>query len=283
MYQGKRIMRGYFEGWYYKFADIYEQNIGALIPGVSFDKKGNNSHSFIQYLDDSGSLSNYFLYDIKEFSYSPDKPEIKIGKSFFSPTRIEVDIDDKSSSIKGALSFRDIKPWPVSFFSPGAMGWYAFVPFMECYHGVLSFNHLIEVQLKLNGKSIDFNGGKGYIEKDWGRSFPSYHIWIQSNHFDEPGISLMVSIAKIPWLGKSFNGFLIGLLYNGHLYKFTTSFSLFRAFSGVCLSMEKLLTCRPVARCSGLYAAVAPCSEGVYPKSLQAQFGSCKMITNIVQ
>ena len=93
---------------------------------------------------------------------------------------------------------------------------------MECYHGVLSFDHLIEGRLELNGKSIDFNGGRGYIEKDWGRSFPSYHIWVQTNHFKKPGTSLMASIANIPWLRKSFDGFLIGLWHDAHLYKFTT-------------------------------------------------------------
>jgi tocopherol cyclase len=222
MYQGKASMKGYFEGWYYKFADKNESNIGALIPGVSFDKEGNHPQAFIQFLDDSGDSSHYFIYDIRDFIYSAEKPEIKIGNSCFSPTGIEVNIDDQTGRIKGALRFEGIKPWPVSLFSPGAMGWYAFVPLMECYHGVLSFDHLIQGQLELNGKSIDFSGGRGYIEKDWGRSFPSYHIWIQTNHFATPGVSLMVSIANVPWLGKSFDGFLIGLWYEGRLYRFTT-------------------------------------------------------------
>jgi tocopherol cyclase len=222
MYQGKAVMKGYFEGWYYKIADKNESNICALIPGVSFDKEGSHPQAFIQFLDDSGSSSHYFLYDIRDFTYSAEKPEIKIGNSVFSPGGIEVNIEDQTGSIKGALRFEGITPWPVSLFSPGAMGWYAFVPLMECYHGVLSFDHLIEGQLELNGKTIDFSGGRGYIEKDWGRSFPSYHIWIQTNHFDAPGVSLMVSIANVPWLGKSFDGFLIGLWYDGRLYRLTT-------------------------------------------------------------
>ena len=47
MYQGKRNMKGYFEGWYYKFADKNELNIGALIPGVSFDK--DNRQTIVLY------------------------------------------------------------------------------------------------------------------------------------------------------------------------------------------------------------------------------------------
>ena len=222
MYQGKVKMRGYFEGWYYKFADKNEKNIGALIPGVSFDKDGEDSHAFIQFLDDSGFLSHYFRYDIGDFSFSPHRPEIRIGDSLFSPSKIEININDNSNSIRGLLNFKGITPWPVSIFSPGAMGWYAFVPKMECYHAVLSFDHLIEGGLDLNGKKVDFSGGRGYMEKDWGRSFPSYHVWIQTNHFDRPGTSLMVSLANIPWLGKTFDGFLIGLWHDGLLYRLTT-------------------------------------------------------------
>jgi tocopherol cyclase len=222
MYQGMDRMKGYFEGWYYKFSDKREQNIWAFIPGVSFDRDGSNSHAFIQFLSNSGDLSDYFCYGIDQFSYSSDKPEIKIGQSIFSPKGINVDIRNQSRSITGTLRFRGIKPWPVTIISPGAMGWYAFVPFMECYHGVLSFDHIVDGELKLNGTTVDFNGGRGYIEKDWGRSFPRYHVWIQSNHFKKAGTSLVASVANIPWLGKSFDGFLIGLLDGDHLYKFTT-------------------------------------------------------------
>ena len=148
MYQGKARMKGYFEGWYYKIADKNETNIGALIPGVSFDVEGQNSHCFIQYLDNSGTVSRYFHFDIDEFSYSPDKAEIRIGENRFSATRIEININEESGRIKGSLDFKGITPWPVTLFSPGAMGWYAFVPFMECYHGVVSFDHIIEGELE---------------------------------------------------------------------------------------------------------------------------------------
>ena len=222
MYQGKNRMKGYFEGWYYKFTDKQGQNTGAIIPGVSFNRDGKHSHSFIQYLDDSGVFSRYYSFDIEDFTYSQNKPEIRIKDSFFSLSGIDIDIKDGSDNIKGILRFRGISAWPVSLLSPGAMGWYAFVPFMQCYHGVLSFDHEIEGQLITNSNNVDFSGGRGYIEKDWGKSFPSYHIWLQTNDFEEVGTSLMVSIANIPWLGKYFDGFLIGFWHQNQLYKFTT-------------------------------------------------------------
>jgi len=103
------------------------------------------------------------------------------------------------------------------------MGWYSFVPFMECYHGVVSMHHELDGQLTVRGETIDFSGGYGYIEKDWGTSFPSSWIWLQSNHLErDTPTSLMVSIARIPWLGSHFVGFLGGLLLDGQLHRFAT-------------------------------------------------------------
>jgi len=70
MFQGRSTLKGYFEGWYYKFADKNGNHIGALIPGISLDVEGKQSHAFIQYIDDSGILSHYFRYDIKDFLLS---------------------------------------------------------------------------------------------------------------------------------------------------------------------------------------------------------------------
>jgi hypothetical protein len=45
---------------------------------------------------------------------------------------------------------------------------------------------------------------------------------MQSNHFSAPGISLKASIAKIPWIGSSFTGFIAGLWLRDRLIRFTT-------------------------------------------------------------
>ena len=102
------------------------------------------------------------------------------------------------------------------------MGPFSFVPFMECYHGILSMDHDIQGELFLDGEKISFNKGKGYIEKDWGHSFPVGYIWMQTNHFSQPGISVKVSIAKIPFLKSSFIGHIAGVLIDGRLTEFTT-------------------------------------------------------------
>ena len=102
------------------------------------------------------------------------------------------------------------------------MGPFGWLPFLQCYHGVLGLDHELSGALTINGRYVDFTGGRGYIEKDWGQAFPSGWVWMQSNHFGRPGTSLTASIAIIPFGPFSFPGFIVGLLVDGHLHRFAT-------------------------------------------------------------
>ncbi|HEX9972207.1 MAG TPA: tocopherol cyclase family protein [bacterium] len=219
LYHGSGKKGNFFEGWFFKIVDRAKEHIFAFIPGISL---GEDPHAFIQILDGKTHQSSYIRFPVEDFKASTKKMEIQIGDNIFSGEAIELNIKTDNRQIKGKLDFGESKPWPVKIASPGVMGWYAFVPLMECFHGVISFDHAINGTLSINKSNIQFDGGRGYIEKDWGRSFPSAYVWIQSNHFEQPGVSLMASVAKIPWLRKSFRGFIIGLFIDNKLYRFTT-------------------------------------------------------------
>ncbi len=219
MFHGHRRNPPFFEGWYYKLVDASEDQRFAIIPGVFL---GEDAHAFVQVLNGNTAQSTYHRFPISDFWASKDKFEIRIADNFFSQKQIELQINDELGQVTGNLEFEGITPWPVSWASPGIMGWFAWIPKMECYHGVLSFDHPIRGGLQINSKSIDFTDGRGYIEKDWGQSFPAGYIWFQSNHFDSPGTSLTASIAVIPWLGNAFRGFIVGLQHQGNLYRFAT-------------------------------------------------------------
>jgi hypothetical protein len=199
-----------------------EKTAYAIIPGVSMPSDKSKSHSFVMLVDARNQKLYYFRHPEGDFHGNPGKFELEIGKNYFSDERIHLDLDNGTDKIRASLDFKNICPWPVSLFSPGTMGPYAFVPFMECYHATLSFDHDIRGRIEINGSDADFTGGKGYIEKDWGVSMPSSWIWMQTNHFREEGISLFGSIAKIPWLGSYFTGFIFGFFYKKHIYRFAT-------------------------------------------------------------
>lgn len=103
------------------------------------------------------------------------------------------------------------------------MGWYGLVPFMECFHGIVSFGHGLGGVLEVEGTMVSFDKGRGYIEKDWGKAFPEGYVWLHSNHIEQdPDASFIGSVAIIPWLGGAFRGFIVGLRHHGVLHRFTT-------------------------------------------------------------
>jgi len=220
-----RLGRGgdYFEGWYIKLVDRDGTRPYALIPGVFL---GADRHAFIQVLDGREGTAAYHRFPLETFEAARDRFDVAIAGNRFSTEGVELDIEAARSTakqgVRGSVRFGDWRPWPVTPLSPGIMGPYSFVPFMECNHGILSLDHPIEGNLVSDRNETEFSGGRGYIEKDWGRAFPQGYIWVHSNHFDRAGVCLTAAVATIPWLTSAFRGFIIGLLVDGELYRFTT-------------------------------------------------------------
>ncbi len=216
-YQGWNRRKGYFEGWYFKVLNENETKAFAIIPGIAIDDRGKGQ-AFIQVLDGKKKTARYHQFGIEEFSPSPDKFNITIQNNNFSLQSLRLDLPE----LKGELHFTNLVKWPNQWYSPGIMGPYTFLPLMECFHGILSMNHVLSGHLEVENEHFDFKNGRGYTEKDWGQSFPSAYIWLQSNHFNVPEISLKVSVAKIPYLGYSFVGFIAGIWLRDRLIQFTT-------------------------------------------------------------
>jgi tocopherol cyclase len=216
-FQGWAKSRNYFEGWYFKVVNESGTRAFAFIPGIAI-KSGHEKHAFIQVLDGKKRTAHYHKFEFETFLPYSDQFRIAIGNNHFSEHGLQLSLP----GLKATLQFSRNVPWPNHWYSPGIMGPYAFLPMMECYHGIVSMDHIITGQIEVEGEILGFRNGRGYIEKDWGKSFPSAYIWIQTNHFSQPGISLKVSVAKIPYLGYSFVGFIAGIWLGDRLIQFTT-------------------------------------------------------------
>jgi tocopherol cyclase len=219
-YQDGRKALGYFEGWYFKIVGEGGAHPMALIAGVAMPKDAEH-YAFVQF-NEAGGRTGYREYAIDEFSFDPARFDLRFGPNRFTETDMRVALDTDTGSVTGEMTFGAWSRWPVRPLSPGIMGWYRFVPFMECYHGILSMDHTLSGTLSVDGRRIAFDGGRGYAEKDWGRSFPRDWVWVQCNGFEREGVSLVLSVARIPWLGSSFVGVIAGLLVDGELYRFAT-------------------------------------------------------------
>jgi len=216
-FQGNRLARksaDYFEGWYFK--TVFDSCSYAFIPGVSLAE--GDGHSFIQVNGGAGGRSSYHRFAREEFKWRKDRFLISVGPNRFSLDEIRLELPGLSVDLR----MNGLIRWPSSLLSPSSMGWYSFARIMECYHGIVVLDG--RVHGSVNGVAQE---GRFYLEKDWGRSFPRGWIWMQSNSFpapasEDPPTSLTCSIARVPFRGRVFTGFIIGLLHNGRIERFAT-------------------------------------------------------------
>lgn len=220
VFQGRHKKQTYFEGWYFKMAT--ETEVLALIPGISLGAGKQDRHSFIQVISSREQKSWYVRYPFEAFTSDTRTFNLELAGNRFSSSQIIVDLQFEDLDLHGSVNQMQLHPYPVTVRSPGIMGWYAYVPFMECFHGVVSMHHRLEGSLDFNGRTMDLHAGIGYMEKDWGTSFPEAWIWLQSNCFPSKEVSCMLSFARIPFLSHQFNGFLGFLLLDGQLIRFGT-------------------------------------------------------------
>ena len=221
-YHGHRRRPPFFEGWYFKLVDGGETGRYAVIPGIFLSKDPDRHHAFVQILDGSTGHATYHRYPAESFQAATDRFEVEIGPNRFSDQTVVLDIADDTRVARGELRLGTPVPWPVTLTRLGIMGPYGWAPRMETNHALVSFDHTLEGTMTIDDQEVDFTGGRGYTEKDWGKAFPAGYMWMQTNHFQTPGTSLVASIAIIPWMISAFPGFIIGLRHQGKLHQFAT-------------------------------------------------------------
>jgi len=195
-------MSGRFEGWYYK-----HQSNGktlALIPGKA------DSGAFVQVVTDNRAYN--IPYALNE--YRTDGDVLRVGNSEFSKSGVTLDVQHSELTLSGEIKYSDLTP-----IHNDIMGPFQFFP-MECRHGIISMNHTLHGSVTLNGEICDFTDGRGYIESDSGRSFPSGYTWVQCNDFKN--CSIVAAVARIPFYGLKFWGCICVVHLNGREYRLAT-------------------------------------------------------------
>lgn len=221
VFQGKNYIQAnnyYFEGWYFK--NTNNENGISFIPGININKQ--EKKAFIQVITSS---SSYFVnYNIDDFKFNFLPFYIKIGKNFFSKNNIHIDIKDSTQNLTifGDVQYSNTKTISTNFLNPNIMGPFSFIPFMECNHAIISMKSKANGKISINNQNILFDNSIGYIEKDWGSSFPKSYIWCQGNNFQNSDASFMISIADIPFKAFNFRGIICDLIIDNKEFKFTT-------------------------------------------------------------
>jgi tocopherol cyclase len=215
LFQGSLTKPNYFEGWYYKQVHENSDRSISFIFGIST----RDPHAFIQIITSNPLVTTYVRYPLE--SYQAQENGYRLGKSFFSPDRLILDVEDATIAVKGELLLSQMTPIHRNAYAPNIMGPFAYLGNMECNHGVVSMSHRVNGSITVNGKSWSFADQVGYLEKDWGRSFPRRYVWIQGNHFDQDA-ALMVSVANIPFMGLRFEGVICQLNIGNEVMRIAT-------------------------------------------------------------
>lgn len=214
-FHGFHKKHSFFEGWYLKHQ---KDNFSlALIPAYHIDHQGHRKAS-IQVI--TNECTGSFDFPISCFHVNQTKFQVKIGKNHFSENGIWIDLKSPDCTIQGHLEYG-----PLTTCESDVMGPFSYLPFLQCNHGVLSLTHTITGVLKINGSQVDFSGGTGYIEKDWGSSFPQSYLWTQCcwmNQYNHQPCSIMVSMADIPIGPAKFTGCIASIYYGKTEYRMAT-------------------------------------------------------------
>lgn len=202
-------MKNYFEGLYFK------NNIGnktvAFIPAIHADNNGKKTAS-IQVV--TNHFTKMIRYSAEDFKIDRNYIIISIGNSVFSRRGLKLDINDEGLKINGSLFYRNLTPPRYDIMGP-----FAYVPFLQCRHSLISLRHSVTGQLLINGSETKFENGVGYIEGDRGSSFPNRYIWTQCNFENN---SLMMAVADIPFICIQFTGIIASVLLDGQEYRMAT-------------------------------------------------------------
>lgn len=204
-----------FEGWYFRVSDTKLSL--AIIVGLSRAK--DEEKVFIQIFDTLFHKMEIVSYPILALQYHTDPFIIKIQQCIF--TNDYIYLEDNNLSIKATLHIQEYKTLKSSLYAPTIMGPFAYLKSMECNHAILNLESKVTGKVTTHHHMYDING-ICYQEKDWGTSFPSQYIWLQSNYCLQQKAILFLSCATIPLKVMHFMGLIMVLVINHKEYRFAS-------------------------------------------------------------
>ena len=199
-FQGRSAQAPYFEEWYFHLHNG-KQTL-ALTPGICYAPK---PFAYLQIAEPAQHLVHFYRYSIKDFHARPGRFNFSLGRHLFSSEQILLN----GNGWQGEVDFTERVPFSEKRYHTGMMGPFAFYPKMSCKHAVITIQSPLSGAFFHQEEPYVFSGGNGYVEKDWGKTFPRPYLWIQA-HF--PLGTFTLSLARLSVLGGMHTGALV-LLY----------------------------------------------------------------------
>ncbi len=203
----KHHKTNHFEGFYVRvISDDYTHNYAFIFAVSTYEA---DPHAFLQIFDGIANTNQYYRYDVSDFTM--EEGALFLGENRLSLNKLHIETDDFYGEF--AIKSREVN-------QKSAMGFLRFFP-LECYQEVIFLNASIEGNVRVDGKKVPIKG-KSYMEKTYGKNFPTQWYWIQANQFKNPDVFLSTSGGDVPLLGRRIFGFFAILKFQNKTYRFSS-------------------------------------------------------------
>ena len=185
----------FFEGWFQKIYSKEQKASIVIIYGYA-TQNTQDKFGFIQILFPN-QVNEIIYFNRNAFSCDPHQHIVRMGENVLTTEIINIKTNDFTIHLK-------LKNNQVSKTFKNSMGYSYFLPNLPCYHAVLNTGHRVSGEIKQKNERFIIENEPGYLEKNWGTSFPETYYWLHAVDPNDPAVSLLFSRAEIEWIGRKF-------------------------------------------------------------------------------
>ena len=212
-FSGTKKNKSYFEAWYFKHQ--CDQGMVTVIPGFREDENGDKS-AFIQVITEQES--HFISYPAFLFQVDRERMTIQIANNIFTPKGIALHLHQGEFSFSGTLRYREFLATQKE-----SIRWLHQNSRIPYHHHVVSMFHRLSGSLEIGGQALNFQGGIGYVEQNWGTALPESYVWTQCSGFGQDDSCVIASVEEVPyWAGRRLSGE-CSIYYQGREYHMDTN------------------------------------------------------------
>lgn len=202
-----------FEDWYFRIID--EKGEHLITFDIRITKRGRGLEGILQVERTTGTERVVSTCSLQKIVIH-DKL-IRIDKSQLGLDKIMLDIDEPGLKIQGELELSHTIDLRKSFWQPGLMGVYKWIPFLEFYEEILSLRSVTVGSVMINDEIYSLDAGNCYIQKQWGEHFPNVWLWAQGSQFAKhKDLSIALGVARLKIFFNYYTAFAIPIHYDGY-------------------------------------------------------------------
>lgn len=211
----------WFEWWYYKMVlpdsgESFYFVYGVVNP-ADHSKKFKGTRAYLGMGDFTEKINFEQEYSIDDFEASYDRTYVRVGDSEATDKHLQGELIDKDG---------ELYRWDIAIHKKWAFNAEGFIlgtnmTNIEWYPA--QADAVCSGTIESKGKLYHLNEVPCYQDRNWGKSFPNWWVWIVSNHFKgHPHAALAIGGGEPKVWGINFkkSGVGLGLKYKGKVYDF---------------------------------------------------------------